>query len=626
MYKLIIQDDEGKTTIVPLIRDEITIGRREGNTIRLTERNVSRRHARILRASGALIVEDLDSYNGVRVNGSRVQGRSQVGEADRIQIGDYLLELKLERAAQAIATAATLRPQTAQPASGNGAHVASGISSPAPFAPEPTAIMRLPLDDQPTRPYSAPAPAPATTAGPVGVSPEYAPPPGAVPTAGTPYARMVVTSTNLAGREFSLQKTETVLGRTNENDIALDHRSISRHHAKVILEQGRYVIIDMQSANGLRVNGEEYGRVELRAGDEVDLGHVRLRFIGPGEDFVFARDATVIDIARVAPRRSLRAWWPVFTLGAVGAVVGAALLLRGGAPSDKSKPVLPSVGGGVVATGGGPDAAGALVVHQGIVTPDGGKSGVTDAPVVLPGVETVDTMLVAARRAAVDERWSEVTEVTRRALAIASDNAEAQRLSDLAEREAKNYTTWQNFQKAARGQRVADAQRLASQIPDDSVYRERAMKASEDLESKVARELVDEARRYARAGQCAKLAAVQRRVQAVAPELSGEVDDLARTCKAPVIDGGREAPSGEYSVLFADLKKTYQDGHFVKALARAEELLKLRPGDPPTLSFAVFAACKAGKAERARIFAASIKEPSRLNGVKSVCYPLGIKF
>ena len=41
MFKLVIQDDEGKTTVVPLIRDEITNGRKEGNTIRLTERNVS---------------------------------------------------------------------------------------------------------------------------------------------------------------------------------------------------------------------------------------------------------------------------------------------------------------------------------------------------------------------------------------------------------------------------------------------------------------------------------------------------------------------------------------------------------------------------------------------------------
>ena len=46
MFKLVIQDDEGKTTVVPLIRDEITIGRKEGNTIRLTERNVSRNISR----------------------------------------------------------------------------------------------------------------------------------------------------------------------------------------------------------------------------------------------------------------------------------------------------------------------------------------------------------------------------------------------------------------------------------------------------------------------------------------------------------------------------------------------------------------------------------------------------
>ena len=92
MYKLIIQDDEGKTTVVPRIRDESTIGRKEGNTIRLTERNVSRRHARLVKASGNVVIEDLDSYNGIRVNGTRIQGRVSVAETDRIQIGDYLLE------------------------------------------------------------------------------------------------------------------------------------------------------------------------------------------------------------------------------------------------------------------------------------------------------------------------------------------------------------------------------------------------------------------------------------------------------------------------------------------------------------------------------------------------------
>ena len=48
MYKLVISDDEGKTIIVPLVRDLITVGRQDGNTIRLTERNVSRQHARLV--------------------------------------------------------------------------------------------------------------------------------------------------------------------------------------------------------------------------------------------------------------------------------------------------------------------------------------------------------------------------------------------------------------------------------------------------------------------------------------------------------------------------------------------------------------------------------------------------
>ena len=40
MLKLVIEDGEGTTHVVPIIRDQITIGREEGNTIRLTERNV----------------------------------------------------------------------------------------------------------------------------------------------------------------------------------------------------------------------------------------------------------------------------------------------------------------------------------------------------------------------------------------------------------------------------------------------------------------------------------------------------------------------------------------------------------------------------------------------------------
>jgi len=87
--KLIIEDDEGRKTVVVLAQDETTIGRDDGNAVKLPDRNVSRRHARLKRANGALLIEDLGSYNGVRINGERIAEPTPVKEGDLIEIGDY---------------------------------------------------------------------------------------------------------------------------------------------------------------------------------------------------------------------------------------------------------------------------------------------------------------------------------------------------------------------------------------------------------------------------------------------------------------------------------------------------------------------------------------------------------
>ena len=64
MWKLTIEDDQANRTVVPLARDEYSIGRGEDNTVRLTERNISRRHARIAREGEHWVVFDGSSYNG----------------------------------------------------------------------------------------------------------------------------------------------------------------------------------------------------------------------------------------------------------------------------------------------------------------------------------------------------------------------------------------------------------------------------------------------------------------------------------------------------------------------------------------------------------------------------------
>ncbi|MGZ6133394.1 MAG: FHA domain-containing protein [Myxococcaceae bacterium] len=87
--KLVIEDDEGHRREVPLDRDEVTIGRQEDNVVHLPERNVSRRHARLLRQGDTVLLEDLRSANGTHVNGMRISEQVPLGDGDTVRIGDY---------------------------------------------------------------------------------------------------------------------------------------------------------------------------------------------------------------------------------------------------------------------------------------------------------------------------------------------------------------------------------------------------------------------------------------------------------------------------------------------------------------------------------------------------------
>src|SRR5712672_3598765 len=91
--KLIIEDDEGRKTVVPVLRDEITIGREDENIVRLAEKDVSRRHGRLLRLDGEYYIEDLSSFTGIRVNGEKIDGRRLIHAGDLIQISEYDLIL-----------------------------------------------------------------------------------------------------------------------------------------------------------------------------------------------------------------------------------------------------------------------------------------------------------------------------------------------------------------------------------------------------------------------------------------------------------------------------------------------------------------------------------------------------
>jgi len=260
MLRLVISDDRGAKTIVPLVRDEITIGRAENNTIRLTERNVSRSHAQIHVENGICVVKDLDSYCGVTVNGTLISAETEVKLGDRIGIGDYIIAIEVE-------------PENAQVTTQPGVRVRGGAEE----ASEPANLARLVM-------LTPPSP----------------------------------------GEELALRDDGSVLlGRAEDLEHPIDHRSVSREHAEIRGEHGLYRISDLRSINGTAINGEKVTDKELQAGDLIAIGEVVFRFVAVGENYVYdPREAAVA-------LRSLQRPWRVgfMTLTAVTAVVATLMMV-----------------------------------------------------------------------------------------------------------------------------------------------------------------------------------------------------------------------------------------------------------------------------------------------------------
>jgi ABC transport system ATP-binding/permease protein len=247
MWKLVIEDDEGDRTEVPLRRATYAIGRGARNDIRLTDRNVSREHALLRRSDAAYEIEDLDSYNGTHINGARANVARTLVAGDVIQLGDYVLAIDVDE---------------------------SGAAEIAPAARAPNA-----------RP-----------------------------------ARLVVTSGAPAGTELALVDDDVVVGRDESAGLALVDASVSRRHCRMVrIDARRFDVIDLGSSNGVRINGVELRRGVLEPGDALEVGDVKMRYVGAGEVHwpAVATDGKV-------PKRKGRA---VAVLVVVLAVIALALTL-----------------------------------------------------------------------------------------------------------------------------------------------------------------------------------------------------------------------------------------------------------------------------------------------------------
>lgn len=68
-----------------------------------------------------------------------------------------------------------------------------------------------------------------------------------------------------------------LIGRSSACQIVLGDDTVSRRHAELRFEDGRWLLRDLGSSNGTYVNGRYVTEAEVRAGDVIHLGGCRLR-------------------------------------------------------------------------------------------------------------------------------------------------------------------------------------------------------------------------------------------------------------------------------------------------------------------------------------------------------------
>jgi pilus assembly protein CpaF len=97
----------------------------------------------------------------------------------------------------------------------------------------------------------------------------------------------LITLTEKGGgsQELIVEKAEVTMGRLSGNDLVLNKGNVSKYHAKLVLKDGKYIVVDLKSTNGTFVNGKKIeGPQVVKPSDKIYVGDYILNVEAPPDE------------------------------------------------------------------------------------------------------------------------------------------------------------------------------------------------------------------------------------------------------------------------------------------------------------------------------------------------------
>jgi pSer/pThr/pTyr-binding forkhead associated (FHA) protein len=95
------------------------------------------------------------------------------------------------------------------------------------------------------------------------------------------------------GDPIEIVKDMILVGRKEDCDLNLDHKSVSKLHCVIVKTDGLLLVRDLGSTNGTRVNNQRVRRAALLPNDQLHIASVKFRvYLGPGDPPVSVNEHT----------------------------------------------------------------------------------------------------------------------------------------------------------------------------------------------------------------------------------------------------------------------------------------------------------------------------------------------